>query len=280
MSFPDTRHTLIQRISRSAGEDDWREFLSDYWRPLCRFAARWAKLDVEDAEDVASATIEAVIRNQLLSRWASNRQAKLRTLLCAVARNVLSNRARIETGRARLLRENHDARQALMASFGGKEPQATPNQLDAFYTAWAEELLQDAVESLLDDYLRSGRGDYFRVLYGRICEEMTMPEIAQSLDLKLTAAENYYKHARKRLGETLKRMVRQRVQRYSPPDEFESEFQAEWSQFGEFLTQQGGIVEVIRKSYEGFDSTEVKRRENSALTAILTQVGPLLKQQS
>ena len=280
MSFPDTRHTLIQRISRSADEDDWREFLSDYWRPLCRFAARWAKLDVEDAEDVASATIEAVIRNQLLSRWVSNRQAKLRTLLCAVARNVLSNRARIETGRARLLHENQDARQTLMASFGEKELQVSPNQLDAFYAAWAEELLQDAVESLLEDYLRSGRGDYFRVLFGRICEGMTMPEIAQSLDLKLTSAENYYKHARKRLGEILKRMVQQRVQRYSPPDQFEPEFQAEWSQFGEFLTQQGGIVEVIRKSYEGFDSTEVKRRENSALTAILTQVGPLLKQKS
>ena len=38
MAFPDTRQTLIQRLATTSGEDDWRQFLNDYWGPVCRFA--------------------------------------------------------------------------------------------------------------------------------------------------------------------------------------------------------------------------------------------------
>src|SRR5262245_13944236 len=103
MSFPETRHTLLQRLAESGEESDWRQFLADYWGPLCRFAACRGNLSAADAEDVASQTFMALLSNQLISRWTTHKSAKLRTLLCSVVRNVLSNRARVQAGRAKLV---------------------------------------------------------------------------------------------------------------------------------------------------------------------------------
>src|SRR5262245_52690098 len=108
MAFPDTSKSLIQRLGAAGGEADWRQFLNDYWGPVCRFAAGRASLTAADAEDVASLTFEAVVTNQLLARWVLNHSAKLRTLLCSVVRNILSNRARVHAGRERILRELYE----------------------------------------------------------------------------------------------------------------------------------------------------------------------------
>jgi hypothetical protein len=94
MSFPQTRHTLIQRIADAGDGRDWGEFLADYWGPVCRFARRAGALTQDDAEDAAAQTFEVLVRNRLLAHWVLKRSAKLRTLLCAVVRNVLSNRGR------------------------------------------------------------------------------------------------------------------------------------------------------------------------------------------
>ncbi|HWC88220.1 MAG TPA: hypothetical protein VG433_01135, partial [Pirellulales bacterium] len=61
MGFPETRHSLVQRIVASGGETDWRQFLNDYWGPVCRFAARFGGLGPADAEDVAAETFEALL---------------------------------------------------------------------------------------------------------------------------------------------------------------------------------------------------------------------------
>ncbi len=275
MSFPKTRHTLIQRIASAGEEDDWRQFMSDYWRPVCRFAVRWGNLSIDDAEDVASATFDAVMTNNLLRRWLSNQSAKLRTLLCSVVRHVLANRQRVEAGRARLLRENRDAFKELASVQLDAHFKVELEPADAFYSAWAEELLQDAVESLLGEYLKAGKGDYFRVLYGRICEGITMPQIAASLGLKQGTAENFYKRARKRLGENLQQRLREHVRRYCPGDEADAEFRSEWDCLGNFLQGRGGIEKALRQSYESFDSTAVRQHEQSSMTTILTQAPKL-----
>ena len=69
MSFPATRHSLIQRLAVTGAEEDWRQFLEDYWQPVCRFAANWGRLRFEDAEDVGSATFQVVLAGNLLQRW-------------------------------------------------------------------------------------------------------------------------------------------------------------------------------------------------------------------
>ena len=272
MSFPKTRHTLIQRIVTTGEEEDWRQFLSDYWRPVCRFAAIWGKLGVDDAEDVAATTFLAVISGNLLERWAANRTAKLRTLLCTVIRNTLSNRARVSVGRGRLLRDNRDVLRNLRSVQLGDNCENSPEQLDAFYAAWVEELLQDTADALLLEYLKDGQGDCFRVLHGRTCENMTMVQIAKSLGLKVSTAESYYKRARNRLRELLERQISEHVRRYVPPDESEGEVRFEWERLGRFLKDRGGIERALQQSYEQFDSQTVRQREASSLTTVLTRI--------
>ena len=272
MNFPTTRYTLIHRLATTSAEEDWALFLADYWRPLCRFAVRWGRLDLADAEDVAAITLEAVIRNDLLARWTLDRRARLRTLLCSVVRRILANEARREMRQQRRIQD-------FVAAFGAElddaesiRDQVSVDEADAFYRAWAEEVLQAAVESLLEDYHREGRGNYFRVFYGRVCENLPVRTIAESLNLKLTDVDNYFRHARSRLESRLKDLVRWQVLRYSTANEASAEFEHEWSRLGEFLKRNGGLEESLRASYADFNVEDVREREAKSLTAILQSV--------
>jgi RNA polymerase sigma factor (sigma-70 family) len=272
MSFPQTRHTLIQRIATQGDESSWREFLTDYWGPVCRFASWHGRLQFDEAEDVAAQTFLALVQNRLLARWVAQRSAKLRTLLCGVVRNVLANRARVQEGRERLSREHAgrlDDRAFLpVVSW----PEAPAEQVDAFYAAWVEELLQQAVEKLLAEYHQEGRGDYFRVLYGRLCEGMTAAEVAQALRLRASQTESAYKHARKRLARRLEELVRDHVQRYCPAGEVEEEFAAEWCQLGEFLKREGRLEQAVRRAYAEMDPLQQKQRWAASIDVTLTRL--------
>jgi RNA polymerase sigma factor (sigma-70 family) len=275
MSFPQTRHSLIQRIAASGDESAWREFLTDYWGPVCRFAIRRGNLQLADAEDVAGRTFQALIENRLLARWVSQRSARLRTLLCSVVRNVLANRQRVEQGRERLLREH--ARDGDSPALPLLPLEVPAEQVDAFYAAWVEELLQQAVESLLTVYHREARGDYFRVLHGRLCDGMTTPEVAQALGMTVTQAENAYKHARRRLAERLRDLVRDHVERYSPAAEVEADLAAEWGQLGEFLKRHGGLEQIVGRACAAAEPSDPQRRA-SAIQQALTHLTDQLRQ--
>ena len=211
MSFPETRLTLIQRLASGGGEEDWQRFLNDYWGPLCRFSLRWGARDLDDAEDAACQTFEVLWENRLLVRWVSQRAAKLRTLLCSVARRILANQNRVRTNRKRLAGELADCVRELN--------DARSEQTDAFYAAWVEDMVQQAVEALAAEYYAQRKGDYVRVMYGRLCRRMTIAQVAEALELKPSAVDNYYRHARDRLAEKLESSVRRQVGRYCPSDE-------------------------------------------------------------
>ncbi|HLJ12530.1 MAG TPA: sigma-70 family RNA polymerase sigma factor [Planctomycetaceae bacterium] len=249
MAFPQTRHTLIERLADGGADADWREFLRDYWGPVCRFARQRGNLKAEDAEDVASETLEAIVKNNLLARWSTNRSARLRTLICAVVRKVLANRIRVATGRDRAVRENADQLERYLDVSGLDPEDASQESSDAFYAAWAEDILQQTVEGLLTEYNQAGKGDCFRVLYGRLCEDMPMSEIAVALRLTPGAAESHYRQAKQRLAERLQELVRWQVGRYSSSDGAEAEFIAEWGRLGEYLRAHGGLETAVRRSY-------------------------------
>ncbi|HEY2253822.1 MAG TPA: hypothetical protein VGH74_22260, partial [Planctomycetaceae bacterium] len=141
MAFPQTRLTLIQRLATGASQADWREFMEDYWGPVCRFAQSRGNLTHEDAEDVGTEVFEAIFKNRLLERWATMRSAKLRTLICCVVQNVVSNRFRVNAGRARLVAD-HGGQLDRYADIGDAESaEASRDQLDAFYAAWVDDTL-------------------------------------------------------------------------------------------------------------------------------------------
>ena len=53
-------------------------------------------------------------------------------------------------------------------------------QDERFLAAWVEDLLQNVLQQLAKEYHAEGKGDYFRVLYGRMCERMSIAEVAES----------------------------------------------------------------------------------------------------
>jgi RNA polymerase sigma factor (sigma-70 family) len=264
MAFPQTRLTLIERLASGGSDEDWQRFLRDYWGPICRFALRWGAGNLDAAEEVASHTIAVIWENRLLGRWMSNRSAKLRSLLCAVARNVLSNWNRRLAGR-RLMSEELVRR--LEECSGARDEQS-----DAFYAAWVEDVIQQAVESLATEYYRKNRGDYVRVLFGRLCEGLTIAEVAEALGITSSAVDYYFRQARQRLSEKLETVVRPRVERYCPPDEAEQEFALEWNRLGQFLTAHGGLEEAVRRAYETLDPVRARPRRAAGLTKALTRL--------
>lgn len=272
MTFPETRLTLIQRIASGGTAADWRRFFDDYWRPVFRFSARWGHLKAEDAEDVTSTTFEVLLSRGLLSRWVTERNARLRTLICTIVRNQLSNRGRIQSGRERLLRE-HGGKLDYLAENSEQLPDDASDDLqDRFCAAWAEDLLEKALEQLLAAYHREGLGDHFRILYGRICEGLTVSEIAEDLKISVTSVENHYRQARQRLAQSLEQQLRDHVKRYCPAAEIPDEFQQEWERLGRILGSHGGIEAVLNRARAEFDPALVERHQRRSLTTLTAKL--------
>jgi DNA-directed RNA polymerase specialized sigma24 family protein len=257
MGFPETRVTLIQRLAASGSEEDWRAFMVDYWGPVCRFALRWGAANLDDAEDVAGQTFAALWQNKLLARWMAHRSAKLRTLLCTITRNVLANQRRVRRGRA--------VRALDVAQRLEHLREANAVKADAFYTAWVEDLLQQAVGAMAIDYYRQGKGDYVRVFYGRLCQHLSVAELADLLNLKPTDVDNYFRHARNQLTERLESALRAWVTRYAREGETKDEFAAEWQEVGAYLSRHGGLEEALQQGFKLLDPLQAEDRKPAAL---------------
>lgn len=269
MTFPLTRLTLIQRLASGGSEEDWSVFLAEYWGPVCRFALRFGANGLPDAEDVASHTFEIILSNQLLGRWTANRSAKLRSLLCSVVRNVLSNRHRVAAGRERL--------QPDLIEHIRRQSDERNERSDEFYGAWVEDLLQRAMDSLAAEYHAAGKGDCVRVLYGRVCRQHTVAEVAEALRISPRTADNYFRDARERLKLLLEEMLRNQLRRYCDPAEEHDEFVREWQELGQFLVDHGGLDAAIRRACELIDPAKTTREGSGAFQQARQRVSSLLK---
>lgn len=245
MPFPETRLTLIQRLAQQGGADDWRQFHRDYWGSVCQFARSAGRLSAVDAEDVTSLTFQILLDGQLLDRWTNSPTAKLRSLICTVVRNILANQQRVAVNRQELIR-SHVAELQRYRELGDGVI-ACETEDDLFYQAWADNLIQGVIEQLLDECQSSGKGDRFRVLYGRVCEELSIREVAQLLQLSEAAVDNYFRQMRARLTDLLGQTVLDHVKRYSSIGEAEDEYRREWDRLGSYLLRQGGLESAIRR---------------------------------
>lgn len=269
MTFPETRLTLIQRLASRGDEHDWQSFLTDYWGPVCRFALRWGAPSPSDAEDVAAEAFEVLWTNRLLVRWISNRSAKLRTLLCAVVRNILSNDRRAQQRRGECMRELFDQ---------ARELGQTQNEtVGAFYAAWADDLLQRAMQALAAEYCAAGKADYVRVLHGRLCQRLTIAEVARALQLKPSDVDNYYRHAREQLSAQLKQVLRRHVERYTAPTEVTAEVQQEWRLLGEYLLEHGGLEQAVSQAQNALGPLADGRRASRSLAKAIERVTSIMR---
>jgi len=276
MTFPKTRKTLIFRLTTDGAQQDWLQFLSDYWLAVCHFVQQRANLGFEDAEDVAAEAFEVLLRKHLLERWLSNPSAKLRTLLCTVAKQVLANQLRVRTGRIRLLRNK--ARELLSRTDLPtiKSPNKQTDQVDEFYSAWIESILLQTVESLVQEYDRRDEVNRFKVLHARICLGMATNQISQSLNMKVSDAEYYYKAACKRLTTKLEESVRQNISRYCDLQDLDSEFDSEWCLIGQYLKEHGGLEEAIAIVYRNANLVKMAHRQSKAVTSVACRLAQVI----
>lgn len=266
MAFPQTRHTLIQRLAAGGDDSDWQDFLADYWGPVCGFALRRGDYKLADAEDVASQTFEVVLRNSLLKSWVNSKQAKLRTLLCSVVCRVQANQFRSK-------RRKELFEQKFVDEVIREANQESSGKLDeGFVAAWVDDLLQNTLQGLARDYHREGKGDYFRVLHGRLCQCLSIEEVADLLNISSSAVNNYYRHVRKRLGESLEANLRAQVFRYCSPEEAEAEFQAEWNGLAEYLSRHGGLEDAVGRTYQRLESQQLQENKPRRIKDTLTKI--------
>jgi DNA-directed RNA polymerase specialized sigma24 family protein len=269
MSFPETRLTLIQRLATGGTAEDWSAFLGDYWGPVCRFALRSGAGQLNDAEDVAGQTFEVLWESRLLVRWIANHTARLRSLLCSVTRKILANRHRVRAGRDRLARDAADQ--------WAQSETTDDQQSEVFYAAWVEDLLRHAVESIAAKYYQEAKGDYVRVLYGRLCQRLSIAELAGALEIQPSAVDNYFRHARQRLADALQTLLRQQIDSYTSPEQSEQEFFTEWQQMGAYLTDHGGLEELVRQTYELMDPVSAQKNQQAGLRAAAERIATLVK---
>ncbi len=251
MTFPHTRLTLIERLASGGSEEDWRGFLQDYWGPVCRFALRSGAHGLPEAEEIASQSFEVLWEKRLLDRWISHQAARLRSLLCAVVRQTLSTRNRTRARREHL--------QAEVLQHCKNAADSAPQDDDVFYAAWVEEVVELAVEALAVQYCRKNQGDRIRVLYGRLCEGLTISQVADALGIKPSTVDFYFRDARDRLAEKLQELVRPRVERYCTAEEADEEFARQWEELGRYLAAHGGLEDAVRRSYALLPGGEIRK---------------------
>jgi DNA-directed RNA polymerase specialized sigma24 family protein len=241
--FPDTRPTLVRRLSEAPSQSDWQDFFLDYWPPIVAFAWRRGVRPHEAAEEVASRTFEVLIAGDLLARWSAAPQAKLRTLVCAVACRIMSHSRRVEGNRRRLWQD-------FVRELESSPLAADAEQESHFDAAWADHALRTSVADLARDYAAQGKADYIRVLHGRLCRGLTLAVLASTLSLHPSAVDRYFRHARDALEERLRMFVHAFVARYCEADDLDAECQREWERLGEILTLHGGLESAVRDVYD------------------------------
>ena len=216
----------------------------------------------------ASLTFEAVLTNRLLARWMMNQSARLRhaSLLGRAQRHIQSSPRESRT------RANSERTRRVGLTRRFHPESAASEQLDIFYAAWVADLLEQTVDSLLDELHRAGKGDYFRVLYSRICEEMSMPEIAEALSIPLTSVENYFKAARNSWQPRWKHGSGPTSAAMHPKLTSQQDFDDEWRQLGEYLATHGGLDDVLRRSTAGHSIFSQQRRKTALISSTLSRI--------
>lgn len=193
------------------------------WQPIFSFIRRLG-YNNEDAQDLAQGFFQHVLTHNVLS-YADKERGRFRTFLLASLKNFVSNEARKlraekRGGHVKFISLDQDEQDD-----AGPAPQiASPENFDqGFDRAWAEDILRRTLETLRQDYERSGKLGLYEKLSPYLQVTTTQEsyqEIADSLQMSTGTVAVAVFRLRKRYGELLRHEIAQTV---SSPHEVESE---------------------------------------------------------
>jgi RNA polymerase sigma-70 factor (ECF subfamily) len=210
--FGSTKWSVVL-AARDATDADRRAHLEQlfrlYWKPVYAFIRRsWAR-PREDAKDLAQAFFADLLERPFLDAVSPDR-GRFRTYLRTCVRNFLANA--------------HDRETALKRG-GGRapipldwiraedvEPENGPSPEALFDREWAQAVLAEALRRLRAEYDAEDRSTYFAVLEKSLDDgDISYDRIAGETGLKRTDVSNYLLHARGRLREIVRELVRDSV---------------------------------------------------------------------
>jgi RNA polymerase sigma-70 factor (ECF subfamily) len=210
--FATTHWSLVLDAGRSgsaSSEAALEKLCRTYWAPLYAYVRRHGH-NQEDAQDLTQSFFERLLSESRF-RLADPARGRFRTFLLSGLKHFLVNEwkrgQRLKRGAGAVhLSFNCDPEEALFS----REPVESVTPETLFERRWALRLLEEAMEGVRKDYLRSNQGPLFEALRGCAWGD---PDGARYLDAagKLGLSEGAFKVAVFRLRQRFRERLREVV---------------------------------------------------------------------
>lgn len=229
MSFPATRHSVVERI-RSDDEEvrrvAWSTIIEAYWKPVYKYLRMKWSLGPDDAADLTQEFFTTTLEKDVVERYDPARarfRTYLRLCLDGFAANAKKAERRLKRGGAvTLVPLDFQTAEGEVARHEGS---VAADVDDLFYREWVRALLERSVADLRQHAGESGRPVMFEVFvrYDLADEGEARPTYAGlARDLGLTAATvtNHLAAMRRQFRQIILERLRELT---SSDDEFEAE---------------------------------------------------------
>ena len=202
MAFPETRWTMLAEATLhgdAAGRAALEELCRRYWPPVRDFLCARG-LAAEDAEDVAQEFFAGLLKS---GGWqaADRSRGRFRSFLMgSVERTLISWRRR-----AMAAKRGGGARPEPLDDHDVPAPAAAAEEL-AFDSAWAERVMEVAMDALEQDFEAQGRGTEFAVLLPFLSQSAggdAMAAATEELGLSATALKSRIYRLRQRFRDCI-----------------------------------------------------------------------------
>lgn len=197
------------------------QLVQKYWGPLYHYA-RQRGLGAEDAEDATQGFVEEMLEGGLLQR-ADPSRGRFRAFLLHAWKQYLIDRHRFAT---REKRGGHVAprsfdesmEMALVEGEGGSLPVSDAE----FFTRWADQVVENAMQRLQVEYIDNDRLSVFQSLRGHLTSEMNAnlyQRLGETLGISASAAKVAMHRLKHRFGATLREVVAETIDDLESLDE-------------------------------------------------------------
>lgn len=224
MNFPTTHWSVLAQATMNgdaAGREALGKLCMSYWRPVADFLKLRGYSDA-DAQDLTQEFFSALLASRGWHR-ADRAKGKFRNFLLGALMRVLHR----ERARAHSLKRGGGHMLASLdelAEEQGFEPgEVDPGAAQGFDHAWAEQLMEAALEALATSWEEDGRGPALKVLMAFLpagAQPIPYEQAAQALGMSLGAVKSQILRLRQEFREFLETQIARTV---SAPHEIAEE---------------------------------------------------------
>lgn len=204
MSFPSTRHSVIERLrdgADTARRDAFGDLVSGYWKPVYKYLRLTWRLSDEDAQDLTQSFFSDAYQKAWLERYEPEK-ARFRTFVRLCADRFVMNRkqsdGRVKRGGAsELVSLDFDsAERELLGQHLSTQPEAE----EFFRREFIRTLFDGAITRVRTEYAAAGRTVHLQLFdrYDVAPEEgLTYGQLARELGLTTAQVTNYLAQIRR-----------------------------------------------------------------------------------